>query len=132
MSTPVRFDSRLMSKSPDSRIKPFSFWQCLGFLLGLCLLITLIAVAVNAAPKSSYITNQSGAKSACHGAVSTMLTSPATAHFHDDTVTNGKHGHLLVNGEVDSENGFGALLTSAYTCKVTHDGTTVIGSPSIG
>ena len=61
------------------------------------------------------------AKSVCHDAVKDQLKSPATADFHDeDTTTVGNE--INVTGSVDSENGFGALLTSTFDCDTKVDG----------
>jgi hypothetical protein len=71
------------------------------------------------------------AKSSCHSAVSDLLKSPSTAHFHSDTVAPGFQGDLEVTGQVDSENSFGATVTSAYSCETSSDGNTVIGAPAL-
>ncbi len=71
-----------------------------------------------------------GAINVCESAVTDQLTSPATAHFHDVAVSKDGDG-LGVAGQVDSENGFGALLTSLFVCHTDPDGTEVEGTPEL-
>jgi hypothetical protein len=65
--------------------------------------------------------------SKCESLSLSQLASPATAHFHNMSVQDTANGTYMyaevVNGEVDSENGYGALLTSSVTCGVTTNGT---------
>lgn len=64
---------------------------------------------------------QAAAVAACESAVRDQLKSPATAQF---TITdNGVAGpdenvRGTVTGTVDSQNGFGALLRSSWTCTI--------------
>ena len=65
-----------------------------------------------------------GARDVCHQFVEDRLRAPATAGFENSreatiSVANGIH---TVRGHVDSENGFGALIRSDYTCQVRHSG----------
>ena len=94
---------------------------------GAILLAIIILWAIGAATGSdSSSSSDSGAKEdsakeVCHKAVRAQLKSPATADFHDeatDTVGN----KITVTGSVDSENGFGALLTSTFDCGTKVDG----------
>lgn len=57
------------------------------------------------------------AKSACHTWVKERLKSPSTAKFSEETY-KGTGGVYTFKGAVDSENGFGAMLRSTWTCKV--------------
>lgn len=74
------------------------------------------------------VQDPSGAESAwvdtykCHQAVEGELKAPATADFHDETTTERAGPGFTVRGEVDAENGFGALLTSGFTCVLSEDG----------
>lgn len=61
------------------------------------------------------------ATSACEGMVEDRLKAPATADFDTRTAVEGDSG-WVVTGVVDSQNGFGAQIRSAYRCTITHDG----------
>lgn len=59
---------------------------------------------------------------ACEGAVAQNLKSPASADFNSSASGGGP---WVVQGTVDSENSFGALLRSSFECSVTiRDGST--------
>lgn len=65
------------------------------------------------------------AATACQELVSERLKSPATAQFPEPQVQErGAAGDaFLVTGEVDSQNGFGAMVRSSYSCELyTPDG----------
>lgn len=49
------------------------------------------------------------------------LKAPKTAEFSGVTVTESG-GVYTVTGSVDSQNGFGALIRSSFTCKVRESG----------
>lgn len=74
------------------------------------------------------------AKEVCHNAVKLQLQSPATADFSDERVHH-TGDDIAVVGHVDSENGFGALLRSTFSCETVVDvgeGTvTVHGTPLV-
>jgi predicted small secreted protein len=74
---------------------------------------------------------QSSVTSNCHDAIRDELKAPATAHFHGESMdhTTDGSGYSLV-GSVDSENGFGALLTSTFIC-ITDSSGSVTDSPSL-
>jgi hypothetical protein len=56
----------------------------------------------------------------CEEAVKQRLRAPATAKFSN--VTTAPVGDAYrVNGDVDAENGFSALIRSQFTCMVHHD-----------
>lgn len=60
---------------------------------------------------------------ACRERVKTQLKAPATAQFSGEMVTKQPTGEFFeVNGVVDAQNGFGALLRQRYRCTVTGDG----------
>lgn len=65
------------------------------------------------------------AKENCKAAVTMYLRAPATAHFHDLSAAG-----ITVTGSVDSQNGFGALLTSTFECKIDEH-QWVVGEPVI-
>jgi hypothetical protein len=57
---------------------------------------------------------------ACEEAVKQRLKAPATARFSN--VTTAPVGYAYrVNGDVDAENGFSALIRNRFTCVVHHD-----------
>ncbi len=65
---------------------------------------------------------------ACQKAVLERLKAPATAVFSPDDEElfaepgfNAEDGRWMYFGNVDSENGFGALLRSEYACQITDD-----------
>jgi hypothetical protein len=65
-------------------------------------------------------TSQDSANSACQVAITDDLTAPATAHWHDRTVTAVSGGYSVA-GQVDSQNDFGAVLTTSYGCDEDSD-----------
>lgn len=60
----------------------------------------------------------------CHEAVTNQLKAPATAKFTNDEAKLAEGG-WTVTGSVDSENSFGALIRSSYTCTARLDGDTM-------
>lgn len=91
-------------------------------------LIAAVAVLVLAAGGGlTYVLLEPGSAtrqiSACRERVKTQLKAPATATFSGEAVTRQPTGSLLeVNGVVDAQNGFGAMLRQRYRCTVTADG----------
>lgn len=70
-----------------------------------------------------------GAFDVCKEFVTDRLRSPGSAefrnYFEDDgevRVTGTGNGPYVVRSTVDSQNGFGALLRSDFTCTVNHVG----------
>jgi hypothetical protein len=100
-------------------------WKVVAVVIGVTILAIAGAANESAHPSQDPATVGSGgsATDACHAAVSSDLTAPATAHFHDEQSSDGAFGGVTITGEVDSENSFGALLTSSYTCDVDANGT---------
>jgi hypothetical protein len=68
------------------------------------------------------------AKVACHNRVESALKAPSTARF-SSTVSkhNSREDDFLVEGTVDAENGFGAMVRSSFQCVVDTSGS----SPSV-
>jgi hypothetical protein len=62
-----------------------------------------------------------GAQEACQDRVETLLKSPATAKFSDVVAVPQGADTWKVTGSVDSENSFGALLRSSFTCMAESD-----------
>jgi hypothetical protein len=65
---------------------------------------------------------QFDAQRVCQDFVMDRLKAPSTAEF--DTDVSGVGPEYTVTGTVDSENSFGAMLRSQFTCTVRGDGTT--------
>lgn len=63
------------------------------------------------------------AESTCKEWVRDRLKSPATARFSGVETTGGRSTYD-VSGAVDSENSFGALVRTAWTCDVRYDAAT--------
>lgn len=63
-----------------------------------------------------------GAQAACVDFVERQLKAPSTADFGDEEVTQIRGPVWEVVGEVDAENGFGAMLRSDYVCRVKFKG----------
>jgi hypothetical protein len=95
--------------------------------LAIAFLATLVVVALGALAflllrpsDSSGATTQIAA---CRDKVKTQLKAPATAQFSGESVARQPTGEFYeVNGVVDAQNGFGALLRQRYRCTVTADG----------
>lgn len=96
------------------------------------LLLAFVAVLVIAAagglayvllrPNASAAT-ETAQITACREKVKAQLKAPATAQFSNEAVTKQPTGELFeVNGAVDAQNGFGALLRQRYRCTVTGGG----------
>ncbi len=62
----------------------------------------------------------SDAKYVCEKSVKDQLKAPATAKFTGATATLGAGDRWTVTGSVDSQNSFGALVRTAYTCSAIH------------
>lgn len=60
----------------------------------------------------------------CQNLVESQLRAPATAEFPwipDQVILLGRHEYDITS-HVDSQNGFGALLRSQYSCRIKHKG----------
>lgn len=53
---------------------------------------------------------------ACEDGIRSLLKSPATAKFSNVTITQSPAGGWDVNGSVDAENGFSALVRNSWDC----------------
>lgn len=91
---------------------------------GIILLAAAVAGCSGGGGFGSDSANAFTAQDACRNSVKSQLTSPATAHFHGesrDFTGSDSAPEFTVTGEVDSENGFGATLTTSWTCTATTD-----------
>ncbi|KZE41376.1 hypothetical protein [Microbacterium sp. T32] len=92
-------------------------------VLGGGLLLIIAAVVIGAFAGFTPSANKYTAAQQCEQTVSSYLKAPSTAQFHSDisaaTESAIDAGPWLIIGTVDSENGFGAMLRSNYSCHVT-------------
>lgn len=61
-----------------------------------------------------------GARDVCEQFVKDRLKSPGSAKFSETKAVETTTGEWTVEGAVDSENSFGALIRNSYVCKVRH------------
>jgi hypothetical protein len=59
---------------------------------------------------------------ACRDWARGRLKSPSTANFSQETAQGLGDGRWRVTGVVDSQNSFGAVVRSAWTCEATYAG----------
>ena len=88
-------------------------------ITGALLAVTLSGCAVGSSlneDDKSY-----GAEDTCKDAVKNSLKSPGTAKFSGMSTSPMGTDEWDTTGEVDSENGFGALLRSSFSCHTTLD-----------
>lgn len=85
-----------------------------------------VAVVLIAAGVGAFLalrpTDEDEALDRCQSAITEKLKSPSTAKFGEPTVTSsdGSFGsYFEVSGQVDAQNGFGAMVRGDYRCKVT-------------
>lgn len=60
-----------------------------------------------------------GAERACEQFIEARLKAPSTARFPRETVSKNTVGAYVVEGQVDAQNGFGAMIRMDYTCTVS-------------
>lgn len=93
------------------------------------LLLVLVLAACSDSPQAVY--------TRCQDEVRERLLSPASAVFpsisDDDVDVDVSEHEAYVSGHVDSQNEFGAMLRSSFTCRFNkRDGEwDLVGSPSI-
>lgn len=94
---------------------------CLLVIIGLVIWIVVAGVTGSDDPPDSEEL-RFGAQDVCHQFVKERLRAPATAKFerYSEARITGVEPTYTVRGHVDSENGFGALIRSDYTCTVRH------------
>lgn len=109
---------------PPKAKKPMG---CLGFLgiaaavVVLIVIIITAAGAINASHGPSEEDKQASAQVACEDVVKQNLKSPSTANFSNETTT-GSDGKYTIEGDVDAQNSFGAMLRNHFVCDT--DGST--------
>ena len=94
------------------------------FAVSLVLAIVVMLVAVFAYKAHANASSPAHeATVTCERAVLAQLKSPATAHFGGASASP-EADSWIVTGYVDSQNGFGAVLRSNWTCPTTYTGGT--------
>lgn len=133
---PLWFKNEAREQEPDAppAKKPMSALGCFGWLALIAVVIGLVASAGSddeggGGGGDSFDEQSFAAFDVCRDFVTRRLKSPGTAkfrNFHQDdgevVVTGSGAGPYVVRSTVDSENGFGALIRSSFTCTVNHVG----------
>lgn len=89
-------------------------------VLAVLLVIAGIWFASCSTPKPYDANNSAEVIAQCEAQITEHLKSPSTAKFHSTSSSTGETT-WTVNGTVDSQNGFGAMVRSTYECSVTVD-----------
>ncbi|UIU47042.1 hypothetical protein [Microcystis phage MinS1] len=84
--------------------------------------VVLAAVAAIGAGCGSSDPTPGMAEVMCEDFVDDRLRSPSSAEFPDPVTRKSGTQTWVVEGAVDSENGFGAMIRSTYTCEVRYAG----------
>jgi hypothetical protein len=93
------------------------------------LVIVLAAAALGLTACGDASVSDVGVALACEALVKDKLRSPGTAEFgsiwdgENSTATDNGDGTWHVEGQVDSQNGFGAMVRSVFTCTIEVEGT---------
>lgn len=104
-------------------------WVTLGIIV-----LFVLALAFGNSGSSSGSSNSGngyGARDACRSWVKDQLKAPATAQFSGETGYSSDTGPWEIVGNVDAQNGFGALIRNIYTCSVHTDGDYYRGSATL-
>lgn len=91
--------------------------RILAILAAAVVLLAAVAVVLGLALRHGPAapTGQQQAITACEDAVKSQLKAPATAKFSGETTSPSGSG-FHVEGSVDAENGFGALIRTPWEC----------------
>ncbi len=111
-----------------TEVDRWQFWAlAIGSLVGIHLLMP-------AAPPPAPLLGESierelssvlwgGGESRCRDSVRDQLKTPSAAAFGSRHVDyDAKTGNAAIEGEVTSQNGFGAMLRGTYACRLARDG----------
>ncbi|GAA2696594.1 hypothetical protein [Actinoplanes palleronii] len=94
----------------------------IGIVVAVVLVVGVCVARMNSNSKPSAADEQRDAQRVCEGQfVPARLKAPATAKFSGVSVYEAG-GAYRVTGSVDSQNGFGALVRSAFSCTVHASG----------
>ena len=90
--------------------------------------LAVVLLALAGCSSSSYTEDRNAQDDAavdvCHEAIESLLKSPSTADFSDETVDH-VGDEIDIDGSVDAENSFGAALRMTWTCSVEVRGDSV-------
>jgi hypothetical protein len=103
---------------PQTTANPAGRKRWLIPVAALAAVLLLAAVAAFVAWRSSQPSDTEQAIAACREGVKAKLRAPASALFSGETVDPQRDGTHIVEGSVDGQNGFGALIRSRYDCRV--------------
>ena len=114
----------------DNAAKPKE--QTRGCLDFVALIVTGVVISVifatcsgggsGSSPKTPDKLNEWSAQIACQDTVKDRLKAPATAQFDNWTRSANADGTYTITGTVDSQNSFGAMLRSKFSCQVRDGG----------
>lgn len=104
-------------------IRPF--FKILLSIIGLCVVAGMFS---GNGKTSGAKLDEWGAQVSCEDAVSNMLKAPTTAKFDNWVRSSNGDGSFTVTGTVDSQNSFGAMLRSQFSCKVRDKGNGTSGT----
>lgn len=88
---------------------------CLVFVVAL-VVVVIVGALIGGSGDDDGSSDAGLAKYACEQQVKENLKSPSTADFTGTDATGS--GPFTVTGEVDSQNGFGAMVRSSFECSV--------------
>lgn len=93
---------------------------------GITVVVAIVAVGLFFALRPAPADARQNLINACREAVKTKMKAPATAQWPGgERVTTEQGSNTTVDGQVDAQNGFGALIRSPFRCRATHDGAIV-------
>lgn len=110
--------------TPGKPVKPKSKtpWWAYVIAVAVVAVIGICVARTNTKTEPTSEDKQADAKRACQEKfIPDRLKAPATAKYSGVTVS-GAAGQYTVAGAVDSQNSFGALVRSSFTCSVHLDG----------
>ena len=111
-------DGFCVSPETDSSITQLSYSTCRILTLSIGRERTEKVFATSTSASKDKVNNL---KQLCEeGAIRTSLKSPSTAIFSDSSTTKMTKGIYKVSGNVDAQNGYGAMLRNKYTCIFSH------------
>lgn len=109
---------------PPKAKKPMGCLGFIGIAAGVIVVIVVaisVTSAINANNGPSEDDKQAAAQVACEDLVRKNLKAPSTASFSNET-TEGSSGKYTINGDVDAQNSFGAMIRNHFVCDA--DGST--------
>ena len=109
-----------LSSSPEPK-KPAGKGCLIFFLCVIGAIVLIVVIATLSSRGSSHPgnDNQLSARKDCERLVESRLKAPSTAKFSSTATKSSGEWHVA--GTVDSQNSFGAMVRSSFTCTVTDD-----------